>query len=174
MKCPKCDAEQKGAIDTCGTCGAYMLPRRTIGERVFGFFVGLALLAAIVFAPLVIKQPWAFWVAFFILIVPLAKAFSTAFKRFPLAEAYAQRARRHAKTEPEQAILDLGKAIELAKAPGRYYVERAGVYEATGGAQSALDDLHKFLELPRKDQKGIKVDAVKKAIAQLRKQQGEA
>ena len=138
MKCPKCNAEQKGAVDTCSSCGTYLLSRRTASDRVLGLVIGLVLLAGIILASILIKQTWSFWAALFILGGPTAKAFSVAFGRASLAAAYTKRAKGYVQSDPEQAIADITKAIELAgKRLGPYYLQRAQIYERAGQPDAA-------------------------------------
>ena len=150
MKCPKCNAEQKGAVDACSVCGAYLLARKTASDRVIGLVVGLVLLAGIFLVSLLIQQTWSFWAAIFILGGPAAKAFSVAFGKFTPAAAYAKRAREYVQSDPEQAIADITKAIELAgKKRGAYYLQRANIYEQAGQPEATLHDLQRIRELSR-------------------------
>jgi uncharacterized RDD family membrane protein YckC len=168
MKCPKCNAEQKGAIEACSACGAYLLPRRTAGDRVLGLVGGLVLLTAIICISIFVKQPASFWIALFILGGPTAAAFTYAFSKFPPAKAYAQRAKGYIKSEPEQAITDITKAIELtSKNVGPYYLQRAQIYEQVGQPEAALHDLQKIRELSRGERGNIQVSAVEKEIQRL-------
>ena len=168
MKCPKCDAEQKGAIDTCSVCGTYLLPKKTASDRVLGLVVGLVLLAGIILASILIEQTWGFWAAVFILGGPMAKAFSVAFAAFPLSAAYAKRAVENSQSDTEQALADITKAIELApKRPGPYYLMRAEIYEQAGRHQETLQDLQRIRELPRRQRGSVQVAAVEKEIQRL-------
>lgn len=168
MKCPKCDAEQKGAVDTCSVCGSHLLSKKTAGDRILGLLVGLVLLAGIVLAPILIEQTWSFWAALFILGGPMGKAFSVAFAAFPPSAAYAKRAREYAQSDPEQAIADITKAVELApKRAGAYYLVRAQIYEQSGSRQQVLQDLQRIRELPRRERGGIQMRAVEKEIQRL-------
>lgn len=175
MKCPKCNAEQKGPIETCSTCGAYLLPRRTVGGRVIGLVVGLVLLALIAVAAAFIKQPASFWIALFILGGPTGAAFVYAFSRFSPAAAYATRAKQYIKSDPEQAIADTSKAIELdIKRPGPYYLQRAQIYEQAGQLEAALKDLQKIRELPRGERGNIQVSVIEKEIQRLTQKSPQA
>lgn len=168
MKCPKCNAEQKGAVDACSVCGAYLLARKTASDRVIGLVVGLVLLAGIFLVSLLIQQTWSFWAAIFILGGPAAKAFSVAFGKFTPAAAYAKRAREYVQSDPEQAIADITKAIELAgKKRGAYYLQRANIYEQAGQPEATLHDLQRIRELSRGERGGIQVAAVEKEIQRL-------
>ena len=170
MKCPKCGAEKKGAVAFCSDCSAYILPRRTTGDRILAFSIGVGLLLAIAFIPVMTKNYVLFWVLLFILGGPMGAAFTNAFRSFKLSDAYAERAKQYIKTEPDQAIADLSKAIELDKTKGFYYVARATVYNEVGKRREAVDDLQQFLELPRRGQRGINVRAVRKKVDELKKE----
>ena len=171
MKCPKCDAEQKGAVETCSVCGTYLLSKKTASDRILGLLVGLVLLAGIVAVTMLIEQTWSFWAALLILGGPMGKAFSVAFAAFPPSAAYVKRAREYAQSDPEQAIADITKAIELApKRAGAYYSMRAQIYEQSGSRQQALQDLQdlqRIRELPRGERGGIQMTAVEKEIQRL-------
>jgi len=136
--CPKCKAENSPAGEHCVKCGSSLLPKRTIAERIVALIIGLICLAGILY--LTTRMAAGFWIGLFILGGITAGAFAFALGRETIADRYEERADKYKDSDPEQAIADYTKAIELnAKSLGPVN-KRARLYRKLGRREEALRD----------------------------------
>lgn len=132
MLCPKCEAEYKGAVATCAHCNADLLPKKNLGGRIFALAIALVCL--------VIPFLW-----------PRVPGFlRAALGPTMTSDRYWFRAVSVAKSDPEQAIADLAKFLEIApefqsRRLDAHYL-KAEAYSRLGRTQEAIDELEEMLE----------------------------
>ena len=142
--CPKCKAENSPAGENCVKCGHSLLPKRTVGERIVGLIIGIICLLIILV--LSTRMIAGFWIGIFILGGITAAAFFFALGPQSLAEKYEDRANKYKESDPEQAIADYTKALDLGKTSGKVsakiFFERGKLYRKMGRREEALADLN--------------------------------
>ena len=81
-----------------------------------------------------------FWVIL-VIVMPIS-ALAYAFRRTPAFQKYLNRARRHLKLDPAQALADFSQAVELAPEKERpaIFKERASLYQTLGQTQQSVRD----------------------------------
>jgi LysM repeat protein len=172
--CPKCKARNERERTTCQSCGADLLPGKSLGERLGclagGLVCGIFFVGVVGYSVDVIRRSgiggllsYGFRTLAIILIIAffalgfLMYALSEAFRTVPEHEKYANRASRHLKEEPEQALADYSRAFELAPEGerGPYLANRGRVYRSLGRMEEALADYTKALELTPEREHGV-------------------
>jgi tetratricopeptide (TPR) repeat protein len=172
MKCPKCNVEQKGPIETCSACGANLLPKKTTQDRIIAL-VGMLICLGAAFG-------FGYWNYssgggsivrnFFLYFFAVAAVYCliNIFRGLSREEAFARRAKEYLKSDPEQAIADFGQAINHAKGNKvSYYYQRAQLYRQTGKIEEALQDFLLVKKVPPKERQDIKESDLDKEIQEL-------
>jgi len=146
--CPKCGGRNSPAQEVCSQCGADLLPGRSIGERARRFGISMLFIVLAVLLSRVQDLQCLVWL-FLILAAFLGGGLVWAFGRTPQYEKYVKRAQRHIEPEPEQALADFTKALELApeKERAKIFQQRAEICEKLGREPGELD---KLVEKPQK------------------------
>ncbi len=149
IQCAACKAENDSQAITCATCQADLLPGVSTSERwklfgMLGFFAvvtgGLAYLSyrisqgAVCIGIAIVLGLLA--------VLMLAGGTSEMFARTPPWHRYWLRAKRHKKIDPEQAIADATRALDLApkKEQGELLGFRAEMYAQVGQLDAARRD----------------------------------
>jgi len=95
---------------------------------------------------LIVRVISGFWIAIFVLGGITAAAFAFALGPQSMAERYEERANKYKESDPEQAITDYTKAIDLGKTSGKVsgkiFLERGKLYRKIGRREEALADLN--------------------------------
>lgn len=152
IHCQKCQTVNSPDQEVCQNCGVSLLPGRGLGLRVGVLVVMLAFSALAVFVVIRITQGATmpdlgcaltspiYWIIAGIAAPIIGLAY--AFQRTPAYEKYNERARRHKKLDPEQALADFNYAFQIApdKAKGDILKERAKLLEDLGQTQQATRD----------------------------------
>jgi hypothetical protein len=149
VHCPKCQAENSSAENRCSQCGAGLLPGKGIPERLKSAGGGLAaglFGAALIYVFSQMEEPPPCCLspeklALGVVILPIM-GIVDAVRKPPLHERYVMRARRHVDMDPEQAVADFGRALELApeKTRAALLKERAALYEKLGMEEESVRD----------------------------------
>ncbi len=164
--CPKCKAKNEPQRTTCHACGSNLLPGETLGSRM-GCLVG-GLLCGVVFIGIAIafvkamqegglssildlglKTTGLLIVVGLYALGGLTFGLYQAFRRTPEYEKHAMRAARHVRDEPEQALADYARALELSpteKLRVPYWEQRAKVYQELGRTEEARADLQSYID----------------------------
>jgi len=152
--CPKCGTRNSPAQEVCSQCGADLLPGRSIGERARRFGISMLFIVLAVLLSRVEGLECLVWL-FIALAAFLGGGLVWAFGRTPQYEKYVKRAQRHIEAEPEQALADFTKALELApeKERAKIFQQRAEICEKLGREPGELD---KLVEKPQKPA-GVKI-----------------
>lgn len=157
IHCQKCKHENESSAKKCSQCGTNLLPGAGIGQRL-GVFAATTILAVISFAVafLVFKFKAEIggkdliYLSGLILFGTIIFVWGIKhfFRKVPLYERYALRAKRHISLNPWQAIADYGSAINSAPQTQAfdYLIERAKLYESLGMTMEARTDLQHALE----------------------------
>jgi tetratricopeptide (TPR) repeat protein len=176
IHCQKCKTQNDPAQVVCSNCGAELLPARGIGSRLgtlLLLIVACGVLPAIpvyfIFRPET-PNPILKWVGYFLIVgavMGLMYAFYDSFRKTLIHERYAIRARRHVKLDPQQAIADFTKALELVPQKERtpqqpetesapllpetertpLLKERAAIYKDLGMRQEMESDWNEIINL---------------------------
>lgn len=141
--CPKCRTENSPAGERCVNCGFNLLPTRSTGTRVAALIMGLVFVF-IIFVLAVQIRGGGFWIGLFIFGALAAGCFKMA-GAGSIADRYEDRAAKYKESDPEQAIADYTKAIELGIKSTTPIQERAKLYRKLGRRQEALRDFEDFL-----------------------------
>lgn len=146
--CPKCGTRNSPAQEVCSQCSADLLPGRSIGERARRFGISMLFIVLAVLLSRVQGLQCLVWLSL-ILAAFLGGGLVWAFGRTPQYEKYVKRAQRHIEAEPEQALADFTKALELApeKEQAKIFQQRAEICEKLGREPGELD---KLVEKPQK------------------------
>jgi tetratricopeptide (TPR) repeat protein len=133
MLCPKCGVEQKGEIANCINCGADLLPKKSLLK---------SRLPALILALLYCIFPWK-WPR---VLPSLASAFGPTL----IGDRYRFRAEDLMESDPEQAVADFTKSLELMPSyvqGGRVRVLclRAEVFKKLGKNAEAMADYEQAL-----------------------------
>jgi ribosomal protein L40E len=161
IHCQKCNQQNAPEAQKCSQCGANLLPGAGIKER-------LGLLGCLVVAGILIPV-----LALLILprlavgnildnlilmgmillsivagIVFILLGISMAVGKTPVYDRYKRRAERHVDIDPQQAIADYGKAIELAPEAIAFDLlsARARLYQKQGMTEESKSDWRRALE----------------------------
>ena len=152
--CEKCKTKNEPDAKTCTQCGKDLLPGENIQDRIGNVIVGIlggvisGLIAYFLIAhPEITKSsqiclltnPAAWLFASFA--VPIS-SIALALRKTPEYIKYENRAKRHVDSEPEQAVADYGKALELSpeKDRARILAARADLYKKLGREEEATRD----------------------------------
>jgi tetratricopeptide (TPR) repeat protein len=167
IHCQKCKTQNDPAQAVCSHCGAELLPARGIGSRLgtlLLLIVACGVLPAIpvyfIFRPET-PNPILKWVGYFLIagaVMGLMYAFYDSFRKTLIHERYTIRARHHIKLDPQQAIADFTKALELVPQEGRtpqeletdrtpLLKERAAIYKDLGMRQEMESDWNEIINL---------------------------
>jgi tetratricopeptide (TPR) repeat protein len=142
MLCPKCSAVQKGAVARCSNCGADLLPKKSfLRSRIPALVLGVVGL----------MPPFVLFLG-----RRVPSFFASAFGPTLLGDRYRFRAEDLLESDPEQAIADFTKALELAPSyvqtgRVRIYCRRAEACARLGRTSEAIADLEQALEGWRDD-----------------------
>jgi tetratricopeptide (TPR) repeat protein len=137
MLCPKCKAEYKGALARCTHCSAELLPKKSLlRSRLPALALGLVGLI----------PPFLFFLG-----PRVPSFFLSAFGPTLLGDRYRFRAEDVLKSDPEQAVADFTKALELAPqwvhaGRARMYCLRGEAYVALGSTREAMADFEQALK----------------------------
>lgn len=152
--CAKCKKENKTESDVCEYCEASLLPGENIQDRIGNLAVGI--LGGIIAggisyflfthpeisetSELCLLTSPAAWL-FAAVAVPVSSV-ALALRRTPEFTKYENRAKRHKDLDPEQAVADFSKALEMApeKEKARLLKERGALYEKLGREEDAVRD----------------------------------
>jgi tetratricopeptide (TPR) repeat protein len=157
IHCQKCKQQNAPSANKCKKCGTDLLPGAGIGARLGGFIFatilalvcfGVALLIYAMKAELEGKDLiYLVGLVLFGILVFLVGIYY-AFRKVPLYERYATRAKRHVSLNPWQAIVDYGAAIDLAPQTQAFdsLLERGKLYKKMGMINEARSDLQHALQ----------------------------
>ncbi len=149
MQCPRCRTRQYGAVARCSNCSKDLLLGRSPRVRFYALLTG-------VFAFLVVsgvllsaeRIPFAYpIVALGLLTAGIATGVAVA--PVSAASRYQRRALANLRSNPELALLDLTRAIELDPNDRSLLVDRAGAYRLLGRHREAAADLQAYLRHTR-------------------------
>lgn len=144
--CPRCATRQYGAAASCGNCSKDLLPGRSPRFRYFAFLVSLlAVLSVFIIGIGAERIPLAqlgmvLAVGVVVAAVPIAIAPSS------ISSRYQRRARSQVHTNPELALQDLSRAMELDSENRALLIDRARVLRMLGRFWEAAADLRLYLE----------------------------
>jgi tetratricopeptide (TPR) repeat protein len=162
IHCHKCKTVNPTNAEKCGKCGKDLLPGSSFGERVTGF--GCMILLAAISIPamyfcsssaIAIGEGTGRSIALLILGPIMAVSFLIialviAFRKVALYERYQNRANRHIKLDPQQAIQDFSQAfvnlpqktsdlgVQILISQAELFTQEGRNYEAQAGFQQAL------------------------------------
>ena len=156
--CEKCQTKNSPDLKNCTQCGSDLLPGESIKDRIgsvivgiiggvvaglIGFFLGSHPEIAESSQICLLTNPAA-WL-FAALVVPIS-SIALALRKTPEHIKYENRAKRHKELEPEQAVADLSKALEIAPAKehARLLASRAEIYSKLGREEEATRDRLKY------------------------------
>lgn len=148
ITCPKCETENSSEAQKCSQCGKKLLPGKGLGERLGS--LGCAAILLVIFVAM-LSSTKIFWIPFFIIGPLLLAAIGYAFSKTPLHGRYMSRAQQYIESNPEQALADFSKTLELSQ--GRVlqvYRERAKLFIKLDRKREAVSDLEKWLANPAK------------------------
>ena len=149
LQCPRCRARQYGAVARCSNCSKDLLPGRSPRLRYYAFLAAVLGLAVVGGVALGAERiPFAN----LIIGLGLVTAGSAAvYAGLPASAAsrYQRRALANLRDNPELALLDLTRAIELDANDRSLLVDRAGVYRLLGRHRDAAADLQAYLRHTR-------------------------
>lgn len=138
MFCPKCKAECKGAVARCTQCNADLLPKKSLLR---------SRLPALIFGLIGVIPPFLFFLG-----PRVPSFFASAFGPTLLGDRYRFRGEDVRNSDPEQAIADFTKALELAPdyvraGRVRIYCLRGEAYYKLGMRREAMADFEQALEM---------------------------
>jgi hypothetical protein len=151
IQCLKCQAENTPDREKCQECGADLLPGEGIKDRLGNLVIGI-LTGVLSGIGVYLMMKHDIEVPDCLIISPQACLFTTiaapiaglvsAVRKTPLYKRYATRARRHVELDPEQAVADFSRALEIAPEKERAALlkERASLYEKLGMEEEATRD----------------------------------
>lgn len=161
VTCAKCQARNSPTQAICSQCGTNLLPGRSALERI-GYLVGGVVVAAIfvglawLFMDMEMAESLPPCCASPLTLVLMALSglvggLKMALSRTPEYEKYEKRAQRHVELDPEQAIADLTKALELAPEKKRADIlkQRGEIWAKLDRKEEALADLSTYVTSPQ-------------------------
>jgi tetratricopeptide (TPR) repeat protein len=164
--CPRCKTANDSERTTCHSCGANLLPGKKLSDRL-GCLVGALVSGAVFVATAVLlivgiqrsgvggllssgcQMPAMIIGIGFLALAGLAYGLYESLRPVPDHEKYHTRASQQLEDNPEQALADFSRAIELAPERGRgpYLRDRAAALGKLGRTEEALADLTRAIEL---------------------------
>lgn len=161
IHCQKCNQQNVSEAEKCSQCGANLLPGAGIKERLgqLGCLVVAGILTPVL-ALLILPRlavgnildnlilMGAIILSIVMGIVFILLGISLAVGKTPVYDRYKRRAERHVDLDPQQAIADYGKAIELAPEAIAFDLlsARAGLYHKQGMIEEEKSDWRRALE----------------------------
>ena len=149
IHCHKCSTINPTTAIKCRHCGADLLPGTSWVVRLVVLAVTLLGTMACVIGAVVLwsKPNMKFQLPLCLVIVAvlfLVAMLKVIFEKEPPHQRYYERAKRHIKLNPHQAIADLTTASELApqKKKREYILERTKLHEQLGMVRDAVADTH--------------------------------
>lgn len=162
MLCPKCKANQTGAVANCTRCGKDLLPKKSVLRSRLP-----ALIVGVIFAIVGVVPPLQF------VLWPRALTyFASAFGPTLLGDRYRFRGQEFLAADPEQAIADFTKALELLPDfvhAGRIRILclRAQAYDRLRRAGEAIADIERALAKGSPREEGTTVGQVAETIVEF-------
>ncbi len=160
ITCKKCQAINPNEVEICQNCGADLLPGESFKDRlgifligIFGGAVSLGILIFLMNNPeltetsqcCIFTNPYAWFLG--ILGLPITGILN-AVRKTPIYKRYENRAKRHIEADPDQAIEDFSKAIDLApeKQKASLVKQRSELYKKLGREEDFLKDRLTYME----------------------------
>lgn len=164
IHCEKCKHINPMDAETCGQCGANLLPGESIASRAGGMGCFFAFGAGILVFAWVLVPAWTqggpsvdtlIEMAFTFVLGPLGALVAVlfglwwAFRKTSLPERYEKRAKRHVELDRKQAIADFSAIVDLASGSGKktalvnytdVLIQRGELYKKEGQAAKAKED----------------------------------
>lgn len=149
LQCPRCRARQYGPVARCSNCSKDLLPGRSPRLRYYAFLVAVFCIAVVAGVAVGAERiPFAYLIIGLGL-VTAGSAAMYAVLPVSMASRHRQRALANLRGNPEFALLDLTRAIELDANDRSLLVDRAGVYRLLGQHREAAADLQAYLRHTR-------------------------
>ena len=160
ITCHKCQEINPPEAEVCHNCGTDLLPGDTFKDRlgvlimgIFGGAVSLGILIFLMNNPeltetsecCIFTNPYAWFIGIFGL--PITGIIN-AIRKTPTYRRYENRAKRHIEVNPEQAIADFSKAIDLApeKQKASLLKQRSEIHKKLGMEEDFLKDRLTYME----------------------------
>jgi hypothetical protein len=154
IQCHKCSTINPTTAIKCQYCGSDLLPGTSKVERLTALAVTILGTTAFTIGAIVLssKPNVKFWLPLcsgILAISMLVSGISVLFAKKPPHQRYYERAKRHLKLNPHQAIADLTKASEFApsKEKGKYIMERTKLHEQLGMAGDIVVDMRALIQV---------------------------
>ena len=149
LQCPRCRMRQYGAAARCSNCGKDLLHGRSPRLR---YYAGLVAVFAFAVVGGVVLGAERIPLAYPIIALGLALAVGAALiavTPVSTASRHQRRALANLRSNPELALLDLSRAIELDAADRSLLIDRARAYRLLGRHHEAAADLQAYLRQTR-------------------------
>ena len=149
LQCPRCRTRQYGAVALCSNCGKDLLHGRSPRIRYYAFLV--AVFCFMVVGGVVLGAERIPFSAPIIAMGLLTAVSGAVIAMTPVSTAsrYQRRASAYLRSNPELALQDLSRAIELDANDRSLLVDRARVYRLLGRYREAAADLQAYLRQTR-------------------------
>ena len=149
LQCPRCWTRQYGATARCSNCGKDLLHGRSPRLRYYAFLV--AVFTATVISGVALGAERIPFASLIIAIGAVTACGATLYAVMPSSTAsrYQRRALANLRSNPELALRDLSRAIELDANDRSLLVDRARVYRLQGRYREAAADLQAYLRQTR-------------------------
>lgn len=160
ITCVKCKEQNPANLENCQNCGHTLLPGETFGDRITIFIAGLigmgisiGMLFLLEKYPdltdlsqcLIFARPEVWFIG--IVGFPITGLIG-ALRKTPMYKKYENRAQRHQEIDPEQALVDLSEALQLApeKEKAGLLKQRSALFNKLGREKEALQDQLEYIQ----------------------------